>query len=149
MKSLTIFLFVLGTLMPCHAQSGGAWSITSSTLDGGGGRSSGGEWTVTGTIGQFDAAAAPAIGGAHKFTGGFWAQLAPGQLPDQPVLTIIRFPSGDASLQWQADATGWQVETSYDLIHWSEIGGSIAGSGVLTLTANPSITRQFFRLRKL
>lgn len=129
-----------------------AISIPWSTLDGGGGKStgttgSGNSYSLTGTIGQFDAAA-PAAGGAHKITGGFWAQIAPGAFPDQPVLTLLRFPSGDASIQWQADAAGWQIETSYDLTHWSEMGGSITSSGTLTLTANPAVTRQFFRLRK-
>lgn len=150
MKSLFISIpFLTAAVGSGHA----GLTSPSSTLDGGGGKSTGvaaggKTYTVTGTIGQFDASAAPVSGGAHKFIGGFWAQVVAGSLPDRPVLTLIRFPSGDASVQWQADASGWQVETSYDLVHWSNLSEIITGSGTLTMTANPAVTKQFFRLRK-
>jgi hypothetical protein len=44
------------------------WSV-----DGGGGTSSGGAYTLSGTIGQVDAATAR--GGDYALAGGFWARL--------------------------------------------------------------------------
>jgi len=58
-------------------QAGPQYSIDWYTIDGGGGTSSGGDYTVSGTIGQHDAAPASA-GGDYALTGGFWAGLGAG-----------------------------------------------------------------------
>ena len=60
-------------VLSAHAQL----SITWSTIDGGGGTSSGGAFTLRGTIGQHDASA-PMTGGTFSLTGGFWAAGAGG-----------------------------------------------------------------------
>jgi hypothetical protein len=54
-----------------RAQSGGGYELTWSTSDGGGGASSGGIYTLNGTIGQPDAGAALS-GGGYTLVGGFW-----------------------------------------------------------------------------
>jgi hypothetical protein len=55
------------------AQSGGVYTITSSTIDGGGATfSTGGTYSLGGTIGQPDAGG-PMTGGTYSLTGGFWA----------------------------------------------------------------------------
>ena len=51
-------------------QSAGNYEIVWSTIDGGGGVSSGGPYTLTGTIGQPDAAYSTA--GNYELLGGFW-----------------------------------------------------------------------------
>lgn len=56
-----------------HAQTGGNFKITKSTIDAGGGKSDGGGFIVDGTIGQVDATNELA-GGSFVLTGGFWAQ---------------------------------------------------------------------------
>src|SRR6185369_4635099 len=56
------------------------------TVDGGGGTSSGGAYSVTGTIGQPDAGAM--TGGAYAIVGGFWALPAVVQTEGAPLLTI-------------------------------------------------------------
>ncbi len=48
------------------------FSIPWFTIDGGGGTSSGGGFTLQGTIGQHDAGATM-TGGSFSFTGGYWA----------------------------------------------------------------------------
>ena len=45
------------------------------TIDAGGGTSTGGSFTLSGTIGQFDASTAMA-GGSFRLVGGFWGGLA-------------------------------------------------------------------------
>ncbi len=56
------------------AQSqGGDFEITKSTIDSGGGTSSGGDFSLTGTIGQHDANPQISSGGQFSLAGGFWA----------------------------------------------------------------------------
>jgi hypothetical protein len=56
------------------ALAGPQYTIPWSTIDGGGGTSSGGAYALSGTIGQPDASA-PLSGGVYTLTGGFWAGL--------------------------------------------------------------------------
>lgn len=53
------------------AQSGGSYDIRRATIDGGGGRSSGGTLQVTGTVGQPDVGRSSGQGFVSR--GGFWA----------------------------------------------------------------------------
>jgi hypothetical protein len=64
------------------AQSGGVYTIVTSTIDGGGAMfSTGGVYSVGSTIGQPDASAASALnGGVYHVTGGFWSFAAAGGL---------------------------------------------------------------------
>jgi hypothetical protein len=73
-----LVLFVmLGLLATAtlHAEppAGGAYVITKSTIDNGGGVSSGGNFVVTGSIGQPDASLNHATGGGYTVAGGFWS----------------------------------------------------------------------------
>ncbi|MDJ0654434.1 MAG: hypothetical protein QNJ40_09795 [Xanthomonadales bacterium] len=80
--ALVALLLLLWCLSPLAQSSGGSFEITSSTLDAGGGRSEGGSFAVTGTIGQADASLQSASGGTFQLTGGFWAEgavVAPGE----------------------------------------------------------------------
>ena len=61
------------------------YSIDWSTIDGGG-ASTGGMYSVSGTIGQTDAGA-PMRGGNYSLVGGFWLLFAV-QTPGGPLLTI-------------------------------------------------------------
>lgn len=55
----------------------GQYQIDWSTLDGGGGYSAGGAFTLDGTIGQLDAGPSPAMtGGTFEIIGGFWTVAA-------------------------------------------------------------------------
>jgi len=57
--------------------SGGNFVLDPATIDAGGGRSSGGAFVVTGTIGQHDAEPAqPSVGATFALRGGFWAGVA-------------------------------------------------------------------------
>ena len=69
------------------------YSIGWYKVSGGGGASSGGQFSVTGTIGQADSTAAM-TGGSFSLAGGFWSflSLPPASGPSAPVITSI--PSG-------------------------------------------------------
>jgi hypothetical protein len=58
------------------AQSGNGFDLTWSTIDGGGGSSGGGLYSLAGTIGQPDAGLLG--GGGYTLNGGFWNGAAPG-----------------------------------------------------------------------
>jgi hypothetical protein len=60
------------------AMSGGDYEISWSTIDGGGGQSSGGTYIIRGTIGQPDAEYSE--GGDYELLGGFW--------PAEPLCTV-------------------------------------------------------------
>ena len=63
------------------ASAGASYAVTPWTIDGGGGRSSGGTYTVSGTIAQPDAdPLQPSSGAAYAITGGFWPGVEQGTL---------------------------------------------------------------------
>jgi hypothetical protein len=64
---LTILVLLAGLVD--NAQSSGPYVLEWSTIDGGGGRSSGGQYKLLSTIGQADAAAVS--GGDYELLGGF------------------------------------------------------------------------------
>lgn len=68
-----LLLITISTLS--LAQSGGSFNIPKSTIDAGGGLSSGGDFAVTGTIGQVDVSQAIS-GGGFVLNGGFWPKEA-------------------------------------------------------------------------
>ncbi len=65
---LVLLLLVSSTLIAL-AQTGGGYDLSWYTIDGGG-SATGGGYTLTGAIGQPDAASAS--GGGYSLTGGFW-----------------------------------------------------------------------------
>jgi hypothetical protein len=68
---LTLVALLLLTGVAVHAQVGGGYDLTWSTVDGGGATfSTGGGYSLGGTIGQPDAGAM--TGGAYTLAGGFW-----------------------------------------------------------------------------
>ena len=69
-----VFLLVFSAIALAQ-QSGGDFEITSSTIDNGGGISVGGEYSLTGTIGQPDANPQTSSGGQFSLAGGFWARI--------------------------------------------------------------------------
>lgn len=61
------------------ATGGVPYAVARWTIDGGGGRSSGGTYTLRGTIAQPDAdPLQPSTGGSYAITGGFWPGMAQG-----------------------------------------------------------------------
>ena len=81
--SLLITLAALAGGNLARAQSGGGFDLTWSTIDGGGGTSTGGVFSISGTIGQPDAGAMSS--GSFQLTGGFWGVV---QTPGAPLLRI-------------------------------------------------------------
>ncbi len=68
---MKLFYLTLGLLVPILG-SAQNYSINWSAIDGGAGSSTGGVYSVRGTIGQADAGG-PLTNGQYSITGGFWA----------------------------------------------------------------------------
>ena len=126
------------------------YSIDWQTIAGGGGTSTGGPYSLTGTIGQPDAGAMS--GGNYSLQGGFWSMLAVSQAPGAPELSLSR--SGTVlKIAWLKPATGWVLESSPALsgpgLNWTPVAQTYQDDGTdlyITLTAPPNAA--FFRLHK-
>src|SRR6266850_7064480 len=80
--------------LPVRAQ----FSIDWSTIDGGGGTSTGGVYQVSGTIGQPDAG--KMSGGNYSIDGGFWGIIAAVQTPSAPLLSVARTTTNTVAVFW-------------------------------------------------
>src|SRR4051794_34492608 len=81
--AVPVLLGLLGAA--AYAQVGGGFDLSWSTLDGGGGTAStGGTFSLGGTVGQPDAGAMQ--GGQWSVQGGFWAATLPTPTPVQALL---------------------------------------------------------------
>ncbi len=71
MVALAVLLIIIASATTTHAQSGGAYELTWSTIDGGGATfSTGASYELGGTIGQPDAGTMS--GETYSLGGGFW-----------------------------------------------------------------------------
>ena len=129
---LNVLLFVAA--FGLHAQS---YSVDWFKVAGGGGTSSGGQYSVTGTIGQPEAGVAISGGYYYSVIGGFWSLVAALQTPGAPALTIIFVEPGSIVVSWPSAATGYVLQQNSDLTAttWSDFGGIVSDDGT-----NKSVT---------
>ena len=144
---IVLTLLTLSTLnlqlSTAHAQQ---FSIDWYKVAGGGGTSTGGVYSVSGTIGQPDASGAMS-GGNYSLTGGFWSLISVMQAPGAPTLYISH--SGNAvTVYWQA-VSGWSLQQNNNLTvpaNWTASGGVITSNGTNYLSITPPTGNLFFRL---
>jgi hypothetical protein len=116
------------------------------TVDGGGGKSTGAAYLVTGTIGQPDAGG-PLTGGPYLVTGGFWSLISVVQTAGAPTLAIKRTGAG-VSVSWPSPSTGFVLQQSSGMAPaaWS-ISSGISDDGTnRSLTVTSPAGTLFFRL---
>jgi hypothetical protein len=115
-------------------------------ISGGGGASSGGRFSLTGTIGQHDAGGTMS-GGHYSLAGGFWGQVSAVQTPGAPTLYISR--SGNrVTVFWEA-VSGWILAQNANLAApggWSASAGVTTADGTNSLTIPAPAGNLFFRL---
>lgn len=87
-----VCLMILTIAAHSYAQSGGGFDITKSVLAGGGGTSTGGSFSITGTIGQ-SLAGTTSSGGSFQLTSGFWGGSA-APASDVTISGRVTSPSG-------------------------------------------------------
>jgi hypothetical protein len=122
------------------------YSISWYTIAGGGGTSSGGNYAVSGTIGQH--ATASMSGGTYSLTGGFWSIIAAVQTPGAPLLSVT-LAGKQATVSWSAPASGFVLEESPNLNagSWSVSSTTFStNNGVISATVPAGSGYQFYRL---
>ena len=119
------------------------YAVDWSTADGGGATSSGGVYSVSGTIGQPDAGG-PLAGGMYSVTGGFWVLPQAVQTEGAPMLTIACGTPGYAVISWTPASTNWVLQERVCLTEgsWSNCPSGPANPTVVPATP----PARFFRL---
>jgi hypothetical protein len=143
----------LGVLLIClfalSAQAQTNYAIPWFKIGGGGAmQSTGGVYTLSGTIGQADAGRA--AGGSYRSEGGFWGIAV--QQAGFPPLSIT--PSGaNALVSWGTIETGFILQSATDLgtpTAWTDSGLTpvvTTTNYVVTVPLNSAV-KTFFRLRR-
>lgn len=73
--AIVVIGLTLAGPIPAGPIAGGDFVLVKSTVDGGGGSATGGDFVLTGTVGQPDAGTQTAFGNEFALAGGFWAQI--------------------------------------------------------------------------
>ena len=148
-KSFPALRFIIFPSACCICASAQSYSIDWHKVSGGGGTSTGGVYSVSGTIGQPDAGGAM-IGGNFSLTGGFWSLLA-GQTPGAPLLTITLSSTNTALVSWPSPSTGFalQQNTNLSTPNWMTPSEPVTDNGTNKfIVVSPPAGRRFYRLSK-
>lgn len=139
--SLTLLTMLLAT-----SRVDAQFAIEWFTIDGGGGFSVGGTYSLMGTVGQADAAFSS--GGGYTLHGGFWAG-APAEIA--PALRILRGGT-NVTLAWPNASAGFELQESSSLTapDWTNVTTTPAIVGDEKQVNQPvAPVARFYRLRKL
>ena len=135
------------TAWPAYAQN---YSVDWHKISGGGGTSTGGTYSVSGTIGQPDASGAMS-GGNYSLTGGFWSLINVVQTPGMPNLVIVPNGANSVKVLWPDPATNsytLQQNASLATTNWVTSGYAISlANGTNSISITPPTGNLFFRLR--
>jgi hypothetical protein len=133
-------LLISAVCLPAFSQT---YSIDWHTIDGGGGTSTGGVYSVSGTIGQPDTGAMN--GGDFSVTGGFWSLVAV-QTPGGPTLTIVPAAPGNATISWQPVTPGFILQETISLAPTNWVNSPSGATNPIVVPA--TLPTKFYRLLK-
>jgi hypothetical protein len=122
------------------------YSVDWFTIDGGGGTSTGGVFSVSGTIGQPDAGRMS--GGNYTLNGGFWGIIAVVQTPGAPLLSITRL-GASVIVSWPSPSAGYSLQqnTNLNTTNWTSFSGTVGDNGTTrSVTNSPTAGNKCFRL---
>ena len=142
-----LFSLLVFSAARVHAQS---YSIDWFTINGGGGTSTGGVYSVSGTIGQPDAV--KTSGGNYTIESGFWSLLSVVHTPGAPLLSIARTTTNTVAVFWASLSTGFVLQentNSVSSVNWSNVLTTPADDGTTkTVIVNPTTGDRFYRLKQ-
>lgn len=151
MKTSVRFFVVIATFVEFFA-GGQTYSIDWYSIDGGGGTSSGGNYSLTGTIGQPDAGTLS--GGSYTLTGGFMSIVTAIQTPGAPRLKVTR-SGNDVIVSWPDPSTDFVLQESGALATpssntiWNDNNDTATvNNGEKRITLTSPAGKRYFRLRK-
>lgn len=141
-------IFAAGLLLVAGVASAQNYTIDWYKIAGGGGTSSGGSYTLSGTIAQHDAAA-QSSGGSYTLAGGYWSLYAV-QTPGLPRLSIARAVTNAVVVFWANTAVcTLQTKPNLSATNWTDYGGSISqAGGTNAATISPPTGSMVFRLKQ-
>jgi hypothetical protein len=141
------FLLWLGLLLSLSLLEAQNYTIDWFTIDGGGGTSTGGVYSVSGTIGQPDAG--HLSGGNFTLDGGFWGIIAAVQTVGAPLLTIRLTATNTVMVSWPSPSTGFNLQQNTDLTapSWVAPSEGVTDNGTIKfIIVNPPSGNRFYRL---
>ncbi len=126
------------------------YSIDWQTVGAGGGTSTGGAYSLSGTVGQ--PAASAMSGGNFSLQSGFWSVAAIVQTPGTPTLSVLQ-SSGLVEIEWPKTADGWVLESTPALsgpaLKWTPVNQPPVDAGTfLFVSLGTPGGAAFFRLHK-
>ena len=141
-ETILALLTIVGAAITTPAQP---YSIDWFTIDGGGGTTTGGVYSVSGTIGQPDAGG-PMTNGQYSLAGGFWALPIAVQTPGAPTLRIVRAAPGQATISWSPNTPGFVLQETLSLspANWSNSPSGAANP----VTVPATLPKKSYRLFK-
>ena len=141
MKKNLLSVLAGALLLPVLADA--QYAIDWFTLDGGGGTSSGGSFTLTGTIGQPDAGTLS--GGNYTLQGGFWPGIVVPATGEAPTL-FIQLAAASLMILWSPSTPGFSLEQSSTLLpgSWAPAPSGADNPATIPLGSGPT----FYRLKK-
>jgi hypothetical protein len=150
-SSFVIALCLLPSAFCLCAQA--QYSLDWFTIDGGGGTSTGGVYSISGTIGQPDAGVMS--GGPFSLVGGFWGVVGVIQTPGAPRLAIER-TNGIVRVFWPVSTTDFVLEQTTNLVSapltntWTQVPMPYETNATHSfISVAPPANKRFYRLRKL
>jgi hypothetical protein len=119
------------------------YAIPWHTIDGGGGTSTGGVYSLSGTIGQQDAG--KMSGGNFSVTGGFWSLFAV-QTHGAPRLTVVPATPGNATISWTPATPGFVLQETISLSPSNWVNSPSGSTNPIVVPA--ALPARFYRLLK-
>jgi hypothetical protein len=145
--SLSVIL--LGVFSGASGLAAQQYAIDWSVVSGGGGTATGGQYSVSGSVGQ--PATDTVSGGNYVLTGGFWSFAAPIQMPGAQLLSIKR-SGANLLVSWPSPSTGFGLEQNSSLgtTSWTSVAQIPNDDGFTkSIIVTASSSQTFYRLRKL
>jgi hypothetical protein len=143
---VAVLLLTLEAAAVARAQS---YTLDWFSIDGGGGTSAGGAYSLSGTIGQADSGTVLS-GGNYSVAGGFWGMAS---AATQPVPALAIAPTGPNTviISWPSPSAGWRLQqnTSLENDDWSEVLMLPNDDGAtMSITVGPLAGDRFYRLKR-
>jgi hypothetical protein len=135
----------LAILFGAFTASAQTYSIDPFKVARGRGTSTGGIYSLSGTIGQPDAGGSM-TGGKYQLVGGFWALPFAVQSADGPLLSIVPFGTTRARISSTADASGFELQETTNLATGPWVNSPTGSSNPVIVPATVPI--KSYRLRK-
>lgn len=124
------------------------YSIDWHKIAGGGGSGSGGQYSLSGTIGQHDAGG-PATNSEFSVSGGFWTIFAV-QTTGAPTLSIKVIGGNSVMVYWPSATTGFDLQVNPDLnpANWTAPSQTVNDDGTHKyIIITPPTGNAYFRLK--